>query len=74
MVINNQEHLKNICRLGCEAFTCSYLAVGSGGFECLKGTGLEKIIVQRRAQKSMSTLGDNCSGPPNFEVKKETVN
>lgn len=67
------KHLKNVCRLGDGAFTCSYLGMGDG-FECLKGTGFQKTIDQRRAKKSMRAMGDNYSGPPKFEPTQKTVN
>ncbi len=70
----DEKHLKNVCKLGGGAFTCSYLAIGGQEFECLKGTGFQMKIDQRRAQKSMHAMGDNCSGPPKFESTQETVN
>lgn len=69
----DEKHLKNVCRLGGGTFTCSYLALGAQGPECLKGTGFQKIIDQRRAQKSTNAMGDNCSDPPNFQPTQETV-
>ena len=69
----NREHVDNVCKFGEGAFTCSYLATGADGFECLKGTELEKLVDQRRAEKSIDTMGDNCSGPPKFEVFKMIV-
>lgn len=70
----NENHLKNVCKLGGGAFTCSYLMMGAEGAECSKGTGFQRIIDQRRAEKSMRAMGDNCSGPPKFESMQETVN
>lgn len=70
----DEKHLKNVCKHGGGAFTCSYLASGGQGFECLKGTGFQNIIERRRAEKSMIAMGDNCSGPPKFEPTQETIN
>jgi len=70
----DKEHLKNVCKLGRGAVTCSYLGMGTEGAECLKSTSFQRIINQRRAEKSIRAIGDNCSGPPNFKPTKETVN
>lgn len=69
----DEQHLKNVCKFGGGAFTCSYLGMGTQGMECLKGTGLQQVIDQRRAENSMRAMGDNCSGPPNFEPTQEIV-
>jgi len=70
----DEKHLKNVCKLGGGAFTCSYLGMGAEGAECFKGTGFQRIIDQRRAEKSMRAMGDNCSGPPNFIPIQEVIN
>ncbi len=70
----DEKHLKNVCKLGGGAFTCSYLGMGDQGIECLKGTEFQNDIKQRRAKKSMNAMGDNCSGPPKFESIQEIVN
>ncbi len=47
----DEKHVKNVCKLGEGVFTCSYLGIGQG-FECLKGTGFQSTIDQRRAKKA----------------------
>jgi len=64
----NEFHVKNVCKFGKKEETCSFLAMGGEGLMCTKGTSLEFIIQQRREQKSMRAMGDNCSGPPDFTV------
>jgi hypothetical protein len=54
------DHVKNTCKPGKGAHTCSYLAAGLDGFTCAKGTPTEAIIRQR--QSTMKAQGDNCSG------------
>lgn len=63
----SKEHLKDVCRLGGGAHTCSYLVMGTAGFECSKGTGMETMIRERREAGTMNAGGDNCSGAPDFE-------
>ncbi|OGN03712.1 MAG: hypothetical protein A2655_04135 [Candidatus Yanofskybacteria bacterium RIFCSPHIGHO2_01_FULL_43_42] len=69
----DQKHLKEVCRIGGGIFTCSYLGMGAEGMECLKGTGFQSIIDQRRTEKSTGAMGDNCSGPPDFKLTQETI-
>ncbi len=66
-----EEHLKNVCRLGQGKATCSFLAMGGAGFECQKGTSIEKVIRERLAASTMGAKGDNCSGPPHFQSFSE---
>lgn len=55
---------RGLCRRGQGAATCSFLGL-MGGWVCLKGDDkMEPFIRGKRS--SMSALGDNCSGPPNF--------
>jgi hypothetical protein len=60
------KHAQNVCRIGQGERTCSFLANGANGWECLKGTSLEAHILSRRAK--MVAKGDNCSGPPHFAM------
>ena len=62
LVLLTAEHLKNVCRFGQEALTCSFLVVGEGGYSCSKGTPVEAIIIQRRKSGSIQARGDNCKG------------
>lgn len=65
-----KEQLRKICKLGSGEATCSFLSFSSeDGFSCLKKTGLEEIIRQKRDSGQMNAKGDNCSGPPNFDTR-----
>ena len=70
----DKKYLKEVCKLGGGTFACSYLGMEAGGAECLKGTSFQRIIDQRRAEKSMWAMGDNCSGHPDFKLTQETIN
>ncbi len=59
-------HAKIVCKLGEGKETCSFLTLGAGQFECVKGTIYQAHIAERRAKRNMSAMGDNCSGPPNY--------
>lgn len=59
------EHIRDVCRMGQGAACCSFLILGSGGFECAKGTSLEQTLRVRR-EFGMTAQGDNCSGPPDY--------
>lgn len=63
------EQLKDLCRLGQKAETCSFLVHGPDGWGCAKRTSLEMMILSRRANRSMTAMGDNCEGPPTFTPK-----
>lgn len=63
----SDSHAQSVCLIGQRKETCSFLTVGSGGWECLKGSNFEKAI--RIRQPQMRSKGDNCSGPPNFVEK-----
>ncbi len=57
--------VKNVCGLGNGDQTCSFLMMGTK-WECAKGTGIESVIQNRRDNGTMNAMGDNCSGPPDF--------
>ena len=63
-----KEHQTEVCRLGQGELCCSYLGFTPGvGMACLKASQFEEMISKRREAKSMAAMGDNCSGPPDFE-------
>lgn len=65
-------HVKSVCR-PCATGCCSFLVMGGGGWNCAKGdgfSGIRILIDQRRAERSMRAMGDNCSGPPHFELNQ----
>lgn len=69
------EYARDVCGLGQETFACSFLGLGDdGNFVCLKCSELEGIIIRRRAERATTAMGDNCSGPPDFVLAKETAN
>lgn len=63
------EHVRSLCKIGEGAACCSFLVCGPNGFECAKdpvNQGILPLLTQRREQKAMVALADNCSGPPSF--------
>jgi hypothetical protein len=63
------EQLKNICKIGQKEATCAFiLMLAPDGIVCAKGNGIEKTIRSRLSTGSMSAKGDNCSGPPKYEL------
>jgi hypothetical protein len=67
--ISNKQ-IQEVCKCGKGEECCSFLAMGSGGFVCVKGTDMEPMIFQRRFLESMTAMGNNCSGPPDFKLNK----
>lgn len=64
----SEGHAKTVCKFGQRATTCSFLGMTGSQFHCLKGSEFESNIKQRREEGSMGAMGDNCSGPPDFNV------
>lgn len=58
-------HETTICLIGKKQETCKFLSIDGKGYQCLKNSSLEKIIIERAS--SMRAKGDNCSGPPDFK-------
>lgn len=67
-----ENYPNDVCLMGQGALCCSYLLIGSTGACCAKGTGFQALIEKRRAEKSMLSMGDNCSGPDEFTVPSQT--
>ncbi len=69
-MILSDDHIQKVCKIGQGEATCSFLAFDprEGGMSCMKETSLEASIWLKRANGTMKAKGDNCSGPPNFEV------
>ena len=72
MIVNN-EHARNVCRVGQGRFTCSYFGFTGQGGDCSKGSPEEVDIARQRAEGTINAIGDNCSGPPDFIPVKEVV-
>jgi hypothetical protein len=47
--------------------------MGSGSFECAKDTEFEELIDGRREGGKINAMGNNCSGPPEFEPTNEKL-
>jgi hypothetical protein len=59
----SEKHITEICKRGQGKLTCSYLAFGGDGFICAKNDPAVKAVIdQRRSQKTMNAMGDNCEG------------
>ena len=69
-----KKQAEEICKIGKGTQTCSFLMMGGNGFECAKQTSFESAILVRRNAGKMNAMGNNCSGPPDFEPTKETIN
>jgi hypothetical protein len=67
MALITQEHVNNVCGVGTGAKTCSYIMMSSEGWECAKGTMVERAINERRETGTMNAMGNNCSGSPDFK-------
>ena len=62
----SDDQMENLCLVGSGRFCCSFLVMGSNGFQCAKSTEFESVIRVRRARGTITAMGDNCSGPPDF--------
>lgn len=58
--------IKGLCKIGSGPATCAYLMYGPNGFQCSKGTDMQRAIEERLTAGQMTAKGDNCSGPPTF--------
>jgi len=63
-VIDNFEHLRDICKVGMGAEACRYLMMVQHGWKCAKLTTARTLIDQRVAEGQFHSLGDNCEGLP----------
>lgn len=66
---SDETFLREVCIVVQGPATCRFLVLSTDGFECAKGTIIERVI-RNRALK-MRAQGDNCSGPPSFEEAEE---
>lgn len=61
----DDEHLKEVCRIGQGAECCRYLTMAGGkdpGWSCEKRGGLKATIDERVANGLFTACGDNCEG------------
>lgn len=56
------EKLNKICKMGQGHECCRYITVSSEGFECAKGTLLQKTLDFRASRNQMTARGNNCKG------------
>lgn len=57
----NDQHAKDICKIGQGPECCSFLMMGAGGWQCAKDDPfMESQIIMRRP--TMKAKGDNCPG------------
>lgn len=61
-------HVEGVCRLGQGAACCAFLMRQDGWFCAKIDAVLVSTITDRRP--TMRAQGDNCSGPPNYEVRR----
>lgn len=58
-----EEHIKEVCRMGCGAECCRYLVMGDWGMTCAKHMPSFKALLDGRvAEGSICAQGDNCEG------------
>lgn len=50
------EHIRSVCKPGCESKTCKFLVMSPSGFTCAKFTGLAFEL----SGKEMMAEGNNC--------------
>lgn len=59
------EYVTETCKLGQGHATCSFLLFHPGlEWTCAKGTPLESELAQRRQDRKINAMGDNCPGWP----------
>ncbi len=63
----SESMVTKICKRGMGEVCCSFLiAAPPDGYSCAKGTDIDLLIRERRSSASITAMGDNCSGPPDF--------
>jgi hypothetical protein len=65
----NDAHLATACHPGKGETTCAYLTFGPGGWCCAKKSDLQQMIELKLAAGTIRAKGNNCSGPPHFEIR-----
>jgi hypothetical protein len=58
----SEKQVTEVCKMGRDKETYSYLAIGNGFICAKKNPGVKALIDQRRAQGTMTAMGDNCEG------------
>lgn len=60
--VPSEQHVKETCQPGAGPDTCRYLAMGMGGFECLKHQPIARTVDRRARAGEMVARSDNCAG------------
>ena len=61
------DFVRKACRPGRGEGTCVFL-MNSGMWTCAKGTQFESVLRERKDTGTSKAKGDNCTGPPNFQL------
>jgi hypothetical protein len=71
MQIGNDIHVNDTCRIGQGPACCRYLTADAAGYSCEKTSPIGRVIDARVAAGTFGSLGDNCTGPPDFTPREE---
>lgn len=63
----NSEYAIRVCQPGQGETTCAFLGA-SPKFMCTKCTPVEEVLRNKLKNGLMGAKGDNCSGPPAFNI------
>lgn len=63
----DENRSKEVCKIGQGSATCMFLGM-QPSFVCLKHTQLDSLLRKSLEEGSMVAKGDNCSGPPAFNI------
>lgn len=71
-ILQREEWIRGVCRIGQRAECCRYLVCDGGGFDCAKHTDSAVYLDLRVLSNTINAQGDNCPGlrktpPPSAE-------
>lgn len=58
----NQDYIRNTCKIGQGTECCKYLVCGAKGFECMRDDPENKKVIDNAWNNSKIAQGDNCKG------------
>lgn len=62
-MIDTEQHVREVCKIGKREECCRYLLIGKGGWECAKITPeLKALLDEEERIAQMSAKSDNCEG------------
>ena len=67
----DQNHVRNVCKIGKGAACCRYLAGDGQGMACVKHHAAARVVDARVAAGTMGARGNNCDGF--FDQTEETL-